>query len=166
MAEKVVAALARFPAGERPGVQVIFTAHSLPEAILREGDPYDRQVRETAAAVAGAVETATGLPVGPGGARPTGWHVAYQSAGARPEPWLGPSLDPVMTRLAGEGHRHLLVAPVGFVSDHVEVLYDLDVEARARARELGLRLERTESLNASPAFIEALANVVQTAAPG
>jgi protoheme ferro-lyase len=156
VAEKVVAALARFPADDRLGVQVIFTAHSLPEAILREGDPYDRQVRETAAAVAGAVEAATG--------RPLAWHVAYQSAGARPEPWLGPSLDQVMTRLAGEGHHHLLVAPVGFVSDHVEVLYDLDVEARRRARELGVRLERTESLNASPAFIETLADVVRTAA--
>jgi protoheme ferro-lyase len=177
VAEKVVAALARFPADERPGVQVIFTAHSLPQAILREGDPYDRQVRETAAAVAGAVETATGLPLGRAharastglplgraGARPTGWHVAYQSAGARPEPWLGPSLDQVMTRLAGEGHRHLLAAPVGFVSDHVEVLFDLDVEASARARELGLRLERTESLNASPAFIDALADVVRKGA--
>jgi protoheme ferro-lyase len=177
VAEKVVAALARFPAAERPGVQVIFTAHSLPEAILREGDPYDRQVRETAAAVAGAVETATGLllgrvraveaatglPLGRAGARTTGWHVAYQSAGARPEPWLGPSLDQVMSRLAGEGHHHLLVAPVGFVSDHVEVLYDLDVEARARARELGFRFERTESLNASPAFIDALATIVNEA---
>ncbi|HUF79017.1 MAG TPA: ferrochelatase [Thermoanaerobaculia bacterium] len=175
--EKVVAALARFPSAERPGVQVIYTAHSLPEAILREGDPYDRQVRETAAAVARAVEAATGLPLGRararastgpplgrGGARTGGWHVAYQSAGARPEPWLGPSLDQVMTRLAGEGHRHLLAAPVGFVSDHVEVLYDLDVEARARARELGLRLERTESLNASPAFIDALADVVRKGA--
>jgi ferrochelatase len=69
-----------------------------------------------------------------------------------------------MTRLAGEGHHYLLVAPVGFVSDHVEVLYDLDVEARRRARELGARLERTESLNASPAFIETLADVVRTAA--
>jgi protoheme ferro-lyase len=155
VAEQVVAALARFPAGERPGVQVIFTAHSLPEAILREGDPYDRQVRETAALVAGAVEAASG--------RLLDWHVAYQSAGARPEPWLGPSLDQVMTRLAGEGHHHLLVAPVGFVSDHVEVLYDLDLEARARARELGLRLERTESLNASPAFIDALATIVSEA---
>jgi ferrochelatase len=177
VAEKVVAALARFPAAERPGVQVIFTAHSLPEAILREGDPYDRQVRETTAAVAGAVETATGRPLGrssagtaagpPGlssGTRVDGWHVAYQSAGARPEPWLGPSVDQVMTRLAGEGHHQLLVAPVGFVSDHVEVLYDLDVEARRRARELGVRLERTESLNASPAFIETLADVVRTAA--
>jgi ferrochelatase len=68
-----------------------------------------------------------------------------------------------MTRLAGEGHRRFLVAPVGFVSDHVEVLYDLDVEAQARARELSVHLERTESLNASPAFIEALAGIVLSA---
>jgi ferrochelatase len=90
--------------------------------------------------------------------------VAYQSAGARPEPWLGPSLDEVVTRLAREGHRNLLAAPVGFVSDHVEVLYDLDVEAAARARGLRVRFERTESLNASPAFIDALADVVLRAA--
>jgi ferrochelatase len=163
VAEKVVAALERFPAAERGGVHAIFTAHSLPEAILREGDPYDRQVRETAAAVAGAVDAATGRALSRSDALTGGWHVAYQSAGARPEPWLGPSLDEVMTRLARAGQRSLLVAPVGFVSDHVEVLYDLDLEAQARARELGVRLERTESLNASPAFIEALAGIVLSA---
>jgi len=163
VAEKVVAALERFPAAERGGVHAIFTAHSLPEAILREGDPYDRQVRETAAAVAGAVDAATGRALSRSDALTGGWHVAYQSAGARPEPWLGPSLDEVLTRLAREGQRSVLVAPVGFVSDHVEVLYDLDLEAQARARELGVRLERTESLNASPAFIEALAGIVLSA---
>ena len=163
VAEEVLAALERFPAGERAGVEVVFTAHSLPEAILREGDPYDRQVRQTAATVAGAVAATTGRALSRSDALTSGWHVAYQSAGARPEPWLGPSLDEVMTRLAGEGHRRFLVAPVGFVSDHVEVLYDLDVEAQARARELSVHLERTESLNASPAFIEALAGIVLSA---
>ena len=156
VAETVAAALARFPEDERGEVQTIFTAHSLPERILRAGDPYDRQVRETAAAVARAVAARTG--------RALPWHVAYQSAGARPEPWLGPSLDEVMTRLAREGHRNLLAAPVGFVSDHVEVLYDLDVEAAARARGLRVRFERTESLNATPTFIDTLADVVLRAA--
>jgi ferrochelatase len=156
VAAKVAAALGRFPEDERGEVQTIFTAHSLPERILREGDPYDRQVRETAAAVARAVAAETG--------RALSWHVAYQSAGARPEPWLGPSLDEAVTRLAREGRRNLLAAPVGFVSDHVEVLYDLDVEVAARARGLRVRFERTESLNASPAFIDALADVVLRAA--
>lgn len=156
VAGTVTAALGRFPEGERWEVQTIFTAHSLPERILREGDPYDRQVRETAAAVARTMEADTG--------RPLPWHLAYQSAGARPEPWLGPSLDEVMTRLAPEGHRAILAAPVGFVSDHVEVLFDLDVEAASRARGLRVRFERTESLNASPAFIGALADVVLSAA--
>ncbi len=136
-----------FPAGDRAGLQVVFTAHSLPASALAEGDPYERQVRETARAVAARAEVAA-------------WRVAYQSAGARPGAWLGPSLDDVLQDLAGRGHRSVLVAPVGFVSDHVEVLYDLDVEARARARELGLHLERTASLNASPRFIDALADLV------
>lgn len=156
LAGKVAAALVRFSAPECEGLQVVFTAHSVPESILSEDDPYERQVRETAAAVAERATSHAG--------RPLPWHVAYQSAGARAVPWLGPSLDEVMTRLAGEGARSLLVAPVGFVSDHVEVLFDLDVEARARARALGVHLERTDSLNASPDFITALADVVQTAA--
>lgn len=167
VAEKVAGAVERFPEAERADVQVIFTAHSLPERILREGDPYDRQVRETAAAVAQEVAERTGRRFHRAGARTGdrgGWHVAYQSAGARPEPWLGPSLEEVMVRLAREGRRNLLAAPVGFVSDHVEVLFDLDVEAVARARSLRVRFERTESLNASPAFIDALADVVRTAA--
>lgn len=166
VAERVAEALERFPAEERGELQVIFTAHSLPERILREGDPYDRQVRETAAAVARAVAARTGRRFAradaPAGDRER-WHVAYQSAGARPEPWLGPSLEEVMNHLAREGHRSLLAAPVGFVSDHVEVLFDLDVEAAARARGLRVRFERTGSLNDSPAFIEALADVVRSA---
>lgn len=187
VAATVEEALRRFPGPESPGggpeirgearselqpeVQVVFTAHSLPESILREGDPYDRQVRETAARVAERVEARTG--------RFFTWHVAYQSAGARAVPWLGPSLDETLRRLASEGgstvdstvsreaspegRPAVLVAPVGFVSDHVEILYDLDVEAREEARELGVRLERTASLNDSPDFIAALADVVRSA---
>ncbi len=153
LAHQVERAVRRFPAGERRDLQVIFTAHSLPEAALEEGDPYDRQVRETARAVA----ERAGVPA---------WRVAFQSAGARPGAWLGPSLDQVLQELADGDRPPVLVAPVGFVSDHVEVLYDLDVEARARARELGLHLERTASLNTSPALIDALADLVGQAEGG
>jgi protoporphyrin/coproporphyrin ferrochelatase len=158
VAAKVVDAMrrmARFDADERSDLQVVFTAHSLPESILREGDPYDDQVRETARLVTGRVEERTGEPLA--------WHVAYQSAGARAVPWLGPSLDETLVRLGREGHGRVLVAPVGFVSDHVEILFDLDVEAKARAAGLRMRLERTESLNDSPEFIGALADVVRAA---
>lgn len=155
VADRVRAAAGRFDDAERRGLQVVFTAHSLPESILREGDPYDTQVRETARLVAGRVEAAEG--------RPLAWHVAYQSAGARAVPWLGPSLDETMTRLGREGHRAVVVAPVGFVSDHVEILFDLDVEAQARAAGLRMHLERTESLNDAPDFAAALADVVRSA---
>ncbi len=150
LADEVRHAVRRFPADELAGLQFVFTAHSLPEAALAEDDPYVRQVRETARAVA----EEAGVPDG---------QVAFQSAGARPGAWLGPSLDQTLDALAGEDCRAVLVVPVGFVSDHVEVLYDLDVEAQARARELGLHLERTASLNAAPRFIDALADLVRHA---
>ncbi len=155
-AARVRAAAGRFDAEERRGLQVIFTAHSLPESILSEGDPYDAQVRETARLVAERVEVVGGEPLA--------WHVAYQSAGARAVPWLGPSLDETLARLGREGHRAVLVAPVGFVSDHVEILFDLDVEAQALAAGLRMHLERTESLNDAPDFAAALADVVRSAA--
>jgi ferrochelatase len=156
VAEKVVEALGRSAAVA--GAHVLFTAHSLPARIVAAGDPYDAQLRATAAAVAERAAARLG--------RPLDWTFCYQSAAAGAVDWLGPSIEDEIPRLAAAGHRRLLACPVGFVADHVEVLYDLDVEARARARELGLRLERTESLNASPAFIEALADVVHAAAPG
>ena len=156
VADRVRSAAERFPtegrAEERAGLRVVFTAHSLPESILKEGDPYDAQVRETARLVA----EAAGLEEGR-------WEVAYQSAGARAVAWIGPSLDDTLDRLAREGHRSVLVAPVGFVSDHVEILFDLDIEAQARAAGLRMHLERTCSLNDAPAFIEALADVVRSA---
>lgn len=165
VARTVEEGLRRFPkagpAGSDGEAQVVFTAHSLPESILRDGDPYDRQVRETAARVAERVEARAG--------RPLAWRVAYQSAGARAVPWLGPSLEEALEGLAAERTREgrpaqaVLVAPVGFVSDHVEILYDLDVEAREEARRLGVYLERTASLNDAPDFIAALADVVRSA---
>ena len=128
---------------------VVFTAHSLPERILAEGDPYREQLLETSRLVADRADL---------GDR---WSFAFQSASATGEPWLGPDLLDELGRLAGAAERKVLVAPVGFVSDHLEILWDLDVEARERAQELELELDRIASLNDDPAFIAALAGVVQ-----
>jgi ferrochelatase len=127
---------------------VVFTAHSLPERILAEGDPYREQLLETSALVA----ERAGLER---------WSFAFQSASATGEPWLGPDVLEELERLKGLGVRRVLAAPVGFVSDHLEILWDLDVEARERADELGLELERIESLNNDPAFMRALAGLVE-----
>ena len=131
---------------------VVFTAHSLPRRLIEEGDPYAAQVAATAAGVA--------LRVGLGSYR-----AAWQSAGRTPEPWLAPSLEEELAALAGQGARHVLVAPIGFVADHTEILYDVDVQAREAARRLGLQLDRTASLNDSPRFIAALADLVRQARP-
>jgi ferrochelatase len=129
---------------------VVFTAHSLPERILRDGDPYRDQLHKTARLVAERAELRA-------------WSFAFQSASTTGEPWLGPDILEELDRLAQNGARRVLVAPVGFVSDHLEILWDLDVEAREKAAELGLELERIESLNDDPAFVRALAGVARTA---
>jgi protoporphyrin/coproporphyrin ferrochelatase len=123
---------------------VVFTAHSLPQRILAMGDPYRDQLLETSRLTAerAAVES---------------WSFAFQSASATGEPWLGPDILEELDALHARGVRKVLVAPVGFVSDHLEILWDIDVEARERAAELGLELERIESLNDDPAFVDALA---------
>lgn len=155
VAEKVELGLGRFPEDRRRGVKVVFTAHSLPRRIVEAGDPYDDQLRTTAEAVARRTAERVGHPLD--------WTFCYQSAGAGAVDWLGPPIEEVVPELARAGHRDLLVAPVGFVADHVEVLFDLDVETRALAEAEGARLERTESLNTSPTFIRALAEVVRAA---
>jgi ferrochelatase len=144
-AEKVEDAVRR-----DPGAAVIFTAHSLPERVVREGDPYAEQVARTAAAVA----TRAGV---------SGYRLAYQSAGRTPEPWLGPTLEEALLAAAGEGAARVLVAPIGFVCDHTEILFDIDVAAAAAARRRGLALARTASLNTSGTFIRALADIVRAA---
>jgi ferrochelatase len=131
-------------------VEVVFTAHSLPERILATGDPYPDQLAETAAAVA----RRCGI---------TRWSVGWQSAGRTPEPWIGPDLLAVLPMLVAAGAAGAVVCPAGFVSDHLEVLYDLDVEARAEAARLGLAFARTPSPNAHPAFCATLAEVVTAA---
>jgi ferrochelatase len=131
---------------------VVFTAHSLPERILRDGDPYRDQLLETSRLVAER-------------ARLADWSFALQSASASGEPRLGPVILAELDRRAANGVRRVRVCPVGFVSDHLEILWDLDIESRERAAELGLELDRIESLNDDPAFLRALAEVVQKALP-
>jgi ferrochelatase len=146
-AERVQAVCNQLSDEERAQLCVVFTAHSLPQHILAEGDPYPHEVDRTAAGVA----KLAGL---------TTWEVAYQSQGATAEPWLGPTLDEVFEHAAAQNIRALLLVPIGFVCDHVEILYDIDILAQKVAQERGLCLLRTASLNTSPTFIEALAQVV------
>jgi len=129
---------------------VVFTAHSLPERILRDGDPYRDQLLETSRLVAERAGLAD-------------WSFAFQSASATGEPWLGPDILEELQTLAANGERRVLVCPVGFVSDHLEILWDLDIEAREKAAEIGLELERIESLNDDPEFVRALAGIVKKA---
>jgi protoporphyrin/coproporphyrin ferrochelatase len=123
---------------------VVFTAHSLPERIREQDDPYEEQLLETSKLVADRV----GLD---------SWSFAFQSASPTGEPWLGPDILDELERLHAEGIGKVLVAPIGFVADHLEILWDIDVEAREKAAELSMDLERTESLNDDPAFIRVLA---------
>jgi len=144
-AEKVEEALRR-----EPGAAVVFTAHSLPERVVREGDPYPGQVARTAAEVARRAGV-------------SGYRVAYQSAGRTPEPWLGPSLEEALQEMEREGAARVVVAPIGFVCDHTEILFDIDVAAAEAARGRGIALTRTASLNTSGTFIRALADIVRAA---
>ncbi len=150
LANRVHEALDRWPEAEREAVHVIFSAHSLPVRILEMGDPYDQQLRETARLVAARA-----------GLRDEQWSWSYQSAGRSPEPWLGPQLEAYVAELAARGIRNMVSLPIGFVSDHVEILFDIDLKAQAVAREWGVRLERPPSLNTDPLFIEQLADVIR-----
>jgi ferrochelatase len=131
----------------------VFTAHSVPEAA--DTDAYREQVERTAALVAAAARL---------GQRGVPWRVAWQSAGRTEQSWIGPDLFSTLDAVAATDRRSVVVCPVGFVADHLEILYDLDVEARARAEALGLSFARTESLNADPAFLSVLAGAVSKAA--
>ena len=126
---------------------VVFTAHSLPERVLAD-DPYEEQIRESGRLIA----ERAGL---------RSWSVAFQSESQTGGKWLGPDILRHLDDLKGRGVEHVLIAPVGFVSDHLEILWDLDVEARNRAQELGITFERMPSLNDDPAFIAALAALVR-----
>jgi ferrochelatase len=133
-------------------VPVIFTAHSVPSRTIAEGDPYERQARETAALVAMAV---------PGLGRDD-WSFAFQSQGASGGPWLGPTVEETIRQLSQQKHRGVFIQPVGFLCDHVEVLYDIDIAFRQLAAEQGMRFWRAESLNDSPRLTSALADVARS----
>ncbi|MOA08700.1 Ferrochelatase [compost metagenome] len=132
---------------ERDKVKVLFSAHSLPAKILEMGDPYQDQLLETSKEVAQ-------------GAGVSNWQFTWQSAGRTADPWLGPDILDTLHDLSKEQVEDVLVAPVGFVSDHLEVLYDLDIEAKTVAKELDMRLERIDSLNTDPLYMEALSELI------
>jgi protoporphyrin/coproporphyrin ferrochelatase len=129
-------------------IEVVFSAHSLPEKILLSNDPYPQELRETCEGVAELV----GL---------NDWRFAYQSTGRTVDKWLGPEILETLTEIAAQGNRRVMIAPIGFVADHLEVLYDIDIECEQRAHELGLEMCRIESPNATPTFISALAAIVR-----
>ena len=157
LAERVAEAIRRVgsPSGGAGGaVEVLFTAHSLPERALGLDDPsYPDQLRETAEAVAEVAGVER-------------WRIAWQSAGRTADPWIGPDILDVLRSLPGEGVEAVVVCPAGFVSDHLEVLYDVDIEARAVAEEAGLRLVRTASFNHDDRFVALLAGLVRDAGTG
>ena len=130
-------------------VPILFTAHSLPSRIVKNQDTYPQEVQATVDAVVARV-------------RPEIWRFAYQSQGRSEEPWLGPTVEAVLEELERTGHRQVLFAPIGFVSDHVEILYDIDVEFQKLATQKAMRLERIPMLNATPPLVETLADVIQS----
>jgi ferrochelatase len=151
LAGRVRTALDRFPDSVRADVPVIFTAHSLPERILAWGDPYPMQLLATTDALMERL-----------GPRP--YEFAYQSAAISTDPWLGPDASEVMERYAAEGKRHMLICPIGFVCDHVEILYDIDIVYQKLARDLDVQLERIVMLNDDPQMIRGLAGLVRQTA--
>jgi ferrochelatase len=145
--ENIRQGLLKFPDDLRSKVPVLFTAHSLPERIVAMKDPYPDEVQGTVDAIVACL-----------GPQPT--RFAYQSQGRSSEPWLGPTVEATLEALHHEGHRHVLVAPIGFICDHVETLFDIDIELKQLAVNKGMQLERMPMLNAAPALIETLASVL------
>jgi ferrochelatase len=150
LAGRVRQALERFPAEVRARVPVLLTAHSMPRRVVEQEPDYIEALKETARAVAERAGLARER-----------WMFCYQSAGHTPEEWLKPDFADVMPELKAAGHTHVLVAPVQFLADHLEILYDIDVGAREQAEAAGLQFARIESLNVEPRFIRALAAVVE-----
>jgi protoporphyrin/coproporphyrin ferrochelatase len=150
VAENVRMVRAEFRSPEE--VVAVFTAHSLPARILNEGDPYQDQLLRTSELVA----ERAGIEL---------WRFSYQSQSHSGEPWLGPDLVETVEELAAQGHRAVLVAPVGFIADHLEIFYDIDIEARERADALGIELRRMPMLNADPRLAQALHALVAQRSP-
>jgi ferrochelatase len=150
IADRVRDALARAPAGEAERMAVLMTAHSLPRRVSEREPGYLAQLRDTAEAVAARAKLADGQ-----------WHFCWQSAGHEPGEWMKPDFADLMPEIAAVGGRSVLVVPVQFLADHLEVLYDVDIGARAQAAECGLAFERVTSLNVDPGLIEALGAVAR-----
>jgi ferrochelatase len=148
LTDRVRDTLKRFPEEVRAEVPVIFTAHSLPEKILEWNDPYPTQLRETVTAVMEQL-----------GSQPH--EFAYQSAAISTIPWLGPDAGEVIERLVAEGKKHILLCPIGFVCEHVEILYDIDIVYQNLAKSLNIHLERIEMLNTAPEMIDGLAQLIR-----
>ncbi len=151
LTDRVRAALQKFPIDRRAEVPIIFSAHSLPQRILEWHDPYPGELQATVAAIMERLG-------------PHPHEFAFQSAAISNEPWLGPDVGAALERLARDGHRHVLIAPIGFVVEHVEILYDIDVVFQQQAKKLGLHLERIEMLGNTPKMVNGLAELVQSTA--
>ncbi len=145
--ERIREGLKGFDEEERKKVHLLFTAHSLPKSIV-EKDPYAKEIE---ASIKGVLE----------GLEPFPWHTAYQSKGGGPEEWVGPDVESVLEELSKNKIQEVLIVPIGFVSDHIEILYDIDILYQDKAKLLGMQLKRTPSLNFSKRFIEALAAIVE-----
>jgi ferrochelatase len=147
MEEKIEEGLLRFTEEERKRIHLIFTAHSLPKSLI-ENESYVKDMEESVREVLKKIE-------------PLPWHIAFQSRGMGTEEWLGPDVESVLIELSQQKVREVLIIPIGFVADHIEVLYDIDILYREKAESMGMVLKRTASLNFSGRFIEALATIVE-----
>ena len=147
LASRIEQALEQFPADSRSRVLVLFTAHSLPERIRASGDPYPTVLAETVDAVAARIG-------------PQPYRFAYQSAGRSAEPWLGPGAEQVLREVAGDGARGVIVVPIGFTSDHIEILFDVDIELAAQAQRAGIGFARIPMINDDPNVMAGLARLV------
>jgi protoporphyrin/coproporphyrin ferrochelatase len=147
VSEKIGQGLTAFSTEERKRVHLIFTAHSLPKSMMAD-DPYLEQIEESVRAVIDKLGSLS-------------WHIAFQSKGGGPEEWIGPDVESILEGLAKKNVREVLIVPIGFVSDHIEILYDIDIAYQKKADSLGMVLRRSPSLNTSGTFIKALTEVIE-----
>jgi len=145
--EKVREGLKKFAPEERRKAHLIFTAHSLPKSTVKNGG----YVQDMESSIKGVLD----------GIEEQAWHIAFQSKGTGPEEWLGPDVESILSELSASGVKEVLIVPIGFVSDHIEVLYDIDIDYQKKAESLGIGLKRSPSLNLSERFIEALSKMVE-----
>lgn len=148
LTDRINDALQKFPEDVRDTVPIIYTAHSLPERIRENNDPYESDLNETFEAMKARFSSHPGF-----------W--AYQSAAMTKDPWLGPDASETIEQIHSDGGKHVLIVPVGFVCEHVEVLFDIDVEFKEQANDLGMQLERIVMVNDHPAMMRGLAEIVR-----